>query len=394
MVRAVIGVLRGRDDGAVAILVALFAVVLFGFAALVVDVGHASDVRGQNQHAADAAALAAAQSLAAANGAMSPDDVAAVVEQYVSENSRVSSSDWSTCTDGGALATLADTADPGDSCISYAESTQADGSTGFDVRVQLPPQQVATTFGGIFGVSHITVSPIAEAHAGVQPPSPCQPCDPRLGADGQPVSAPALPGGLTVPDTAGSPIGVVDPATGCPTAPGGYTRTVTSQAGLPDPSTIAVTDCVLAPGLYVFDDVTLKVAHSLSNDTSSGHGVTLVFRGGGRLDMAGSLHLAATPSSMSAAQQEIPGIVLIQDGGSPFELGPGFTVTGSVYALGSASWLTDAGNCPASGGCRLDQGVLAVANTDFDGRRNDDVPNVASDTPVPPPPPQPAHLVR
>ena len=39
-----------RDDGAVAIVVALFAVVLFGFAALVVDVGNAQSVRTQAQH--------------------------------------------------------------------------------------------------------------------------------------------------------------------------------------------------------------------------------------------------------------------------------------------------------------------------------------------------------
>ena len=56
--------LRRDDEGAVAIVVALFAVVLFGFAALVVYVGNASDVRAQASTAADAGALAGERALA------------------------------------------------------------------------------------------------------------------------------------------------------------------------------------------------------------------------------------------------------------------------------------------------------------------------------------------
>ena len=56
---------RGADDsGAVAIIVALFSVVLFGFAALVVDIGHADDVHLQGQSAVDAASLAGVRVLA------------------------------------------------------------------------------------------------------------------------------------------------------------------------------------------------------------------------------------------------------------------------------------------------------------------------------------------
>ncbi|MBP9713725.1 MAG: hypothetical protein KBD60_08545 [Sterolibacterium sp.] len=49
-----------RESGAVAVMVALLLVVLFGFAALAIDVGNAYLVRGQMQNAADAAAHAGA----------------------------------------------------------------------------------------------------------------------------------------------------------------------------------------------------------------------------------------------------------------------------------------------------------------------------------------------
>ncbi|MGZ8757864.1 MAG: pilus assembly protein TadG-related protein, partial [Aeromicrobium sp.] len=51
---------RRRDEqGAVAILVAVMTVMLFGIAALVVDLGQARVVRGEAQAASDASALAA-----------------------------------------------------------------------------------------------------------------------------------------------------------------------------------------------------------------------------------------------------------------------------------------------------------------------------------------------
>ncbi|MBV2235283.1 MAG: hypothetical protein KUL75_07020 [Sterolibacterium sp.] len=53
-----------RESGAVAVMVALLLVVLFGFAALAIDVGNAYLVRGQMQNAADAAAHAGANGLA------------------------------------------------------------------------------------------------------------------------------------------------------------------------------------------------------------------------------------------------------------------------------------------------------------------------------------------
>ena len=51
------------EGGAVAVLVALMLVVLVGFAAIVIDIGHLYENRRQMQSAADAAALAGAHEL-------------------------------------------------------------------------------------------------------------------------------------------------------------------------------------------------------------------------------------------------------------------------------------------------------------------------------------------
>lgn len=62
------------DDGAVAIVVALLAVVLFGFGALVIDVGALYEERRQLQNGADLSALSIAQSCAAGScGAFAAD---------------------------------------------------------------------------------------------------------------------------------------------------------------------------------------------------------------------------------------------------------------------------------------------------------------------------------
>ena len=58
-----IATLPRNDKGAVAVMTAVLAVLLFGMAALVVDLGIARDNRRQAQNTADAAALAAANAL-------------------------------------------------------------------------------------------------------------------------------------------------------------------------------------------------------------------------------------------------------------------------------------------------------------------------------------------
>lgn len=82
----------GRDDrGAVAAIVAALMVVLFGLAAMVVDLGLARDRQRTAQNAADAAALAAATVLSRAvnPAAVTPGEIAqarASADQYVAAN--------------------------------------------------------------------------------------------------------------------------------------------------------------------------------------------------------------------------------------------------------------------------------------------------------------------
>ena len=69
-----------RERGAVAVMFTILLVVIVGLGGLVVDIGFASEKQRQVQNAADAAALAAAQSLPSLTGA------AATAQSYASEN--------------------------------------------------------------------------------------------------------------------------------------------------------------------------------------------------------------------------------------------------------------------------------------------------------------------
>ena len=159
------------DSGAVAIVVAVSAVVLFGFAALVVDVGDAQDLKSQTQTALDSAALAAAKQLAADPAA----DVEDIVENVVDENladvnpRRIGLSDadhpfalhsafWKSCvtTVPANFVTSADTP-----CISWDPA-------GAVVALRLPEMKVAVTFAGIAGVGsfHVRAASAASATAG------------------------------------------------------------------------------------------------------------------------------------------------------------------------------------------------------------------------------------
>jgi hypothetical protein len=144
--------LRARPDehGAVAVVVAAFCVVMFGLAALVVDLGYARDVRRQFQGTADSAALAAAQYLGA-HPAATPAEVAAVVHRYARSNADVTSAEWGTCTDGTALPVVAG---PG-RCISYDPTRQL-------AQVRLPERKLPTFFSGAFG-GNATISAFAQA---------------------------------------------------------------------------------------------------------------------------------------------------------------------------------------------------------------------------------------
>lgn len=81
------GMQIGRKRAVVAVQVAVFIVVILGFAALTVDVGALYNVRADLQRTADAAALAAAAKLSDYGGG-NPEDLArAVAQEYTEKNS-------------------------------------------------------------------------------------------------------------------------------------------------------------------------------------------------------------------------------------------------------------------------------------------------------------------
>ncbi len=152
-----------RDGGAIAILAAIFVVVMFGFAAVVVDLGAARATRGSAQKSADASALAAANVLYPP-GQPSGNVAAAVqaAKQYALANYGTAASEWPGCADSGRLAYVPP---GGTSCISFDRAVSPTR-----LRVRIPARDVASFFGGIVGYDGLTISAIAEVTVDAQPP--------------------------------------------------------------------------------------------------------------------------------------------------------------------------------------------------------------------------------
>jgi hypothetical protein len=310
----------------------------------------------------------------------------------------------------------------------------------------LPTQHVPATFGGLFGVSSIGISPVAQALSGQPLPPACGPCDPALDDMGQPKPQPAptglpaairamLPDPNLMPGDAGfvPPAAPVDPASGCPT-PGLFT-----PADFPTGVTIALNyTCQLAPGLYAFDNTNLDVQGNLiansaldpaDPDPADGNvrGVTLVFYGTGTLtaENGGSITplnaTLVTPYTTASwvPGDAIPGVAIVldqfdQSGVVPapkacgwprcFSLGNNFDIIGSVYALdGHTAWFTNSGDCmPGPTPCFVHdakgtQSVIATTATAFsdpDTNNIGRIPTVATDHPMSESPPSAPHLVK
>ncbi len=431
---------RRDDEGVVAILVALLSVVLFGFGALVIDIGHAQVVRSQGQSTVDAASLAGVRALASQGGTVA--DAVTAVREYVQENMGIT--DWAGCKDPAPLTIAPDPVDPTNACISTQTSPDP-GVTSFQVRVKLPTQHVAASFGGLFGVSSIGISPVAQALSGQPLPPTCGPCDPALDeSTGQPQAQPAPTGYPTrsdLPDPATVPPADVPDSTdqsGCPPTPGLF-----SPDNYPDGVTIAANfSCTLKPGLYVFENTNLVVPATASigsflsdgtpGEPPAGTGVTLVFYGTSTLTVQGHIGIllpgggnerspliASLPSLAPPAGQPlpidtpIPGVAIVFDQVDPtapvqprlpFTLGDDFDITGSVYALdGHTTWATASGDCmPVVSTCAVHdengaQSVIATTATAFsdpDAAGFGRIPTVATDHPMAEPPPSAPHLVQ
>lgn len=163
--------LRTRHDderGAVVVLVAAMTIVLFGIAALVVDLGQARVVRRDAQAASDSSALAAANALYLA-GIPTPDINGAVqaAKKYAADNYGVTEADWASCQDPNSLAYKPTTSQ----CISLDQ--KAKPST---VRVVAPVRAVNLVFGSVFGVDEVDVAAQAEAALKIDAFSDCALC--------------------------------------------------------------------------------------------------------------------------------------------------------------------------------------------------------------------------
>ena len=147
---------RSREDGAVAVLVAGLTLVLFGIAALVVDLGLARDTRRQAQNAADSAALAAGNALYLA-GVANPVAAIAAAKEYAAENFGTTDQQWATCSDSERPPGFVTV--PGQTrCISFNGLPAPT-----EVRVVVPSRRVNTPLARMLGIATVDVGAYAQA---------------------------------------------------------------------------------------------------------------------------------------------------------------------------------------------------------------------------------------
>jgi hypothetical protein len=155
---------RESDLGAVAIIVAMFAISMFVCAALVVDLGFARATRREAQNSADAAALAGAGAMYDKSGQLQPADSITAVKKYARDNFGTTPADWAACS--APLATGWTTnvgsgvkaANTGTTCIAYDDSTKPE-----IVQVVMPFRHTGTFFGGIVGYHGSDINAFAQA---------------------------------------------------------------------------------------------------------------------------------------------------------------------------------------------------------------------------------------
>ncbi|MFL6106222.1 MAG: TadE/TadG family type IV pilus assembly protein [Marmoricola sp.] len=175
---------RKRDEaGAIAVVFAITAVILFVIAGLVIDLGLARDTRRDSQNSADAAALAGAYALypdggfCAAVESAPPcyTDAVAVVKTYAQKNFDVPTTQWDSCTDPTPF--WVPTGQTG-SCISMTDNSLGTGKPLLPtkLRVKVPTRDVKTGFGTLAGVSNVPVASLARGSLSIGGTSPCGLC--------------------------------------------------------------------------------------------------------------------------------------------------------------------------------------------------------------------------
>ncbi len=154
--------LSHKDErGIAAIVVAGSLVMLMGIAAFAVDYSAALNERRQDQSAADAAVLGGGLELIISTAANNVQASVNEAKRLAAENigRPISAAQWTACTDPDALqypsTAPALGVSGGTQCISYNQ--------GFSqMRVRIPVQETATTFGRVLGVMSISTDAAAE----------------------------------------------------------------------------------------------------------------------------------------------------------------------------------------------------------------------------------------
>ncbi len=159
---------RLRDDsGVVAVIVAIFSVVMFALAALVVDLGLAREIKRDAQTAADAAVLAGAGELYSDAGALQVNQAVAAVKDTAAANFGTAAADWSACSTtlpaGWSPSVGAQTS--GTSCIAfYTAPDDADGLPN-QLQVVMPTQAAPALLGGLVGYEGTEIGAVAQGSA-------------------------------------------------------------------------------------------------------------------------------------------------------------------------------------------------------------------------------------
>jgi Putative Flp pilus-assembly TadE/G-like len=150
---------RRADGGAVALLVAVLATVLFGFAAIVVDLGYARNVKSDAQSAVDAASLAGASILARDSSPSAPFvDVTDAIKASALANFGTTGADWAACAATPPSAKWK-RGGSGTDCILFNNNANNPSK----LQVVLPFRHVDSFFGGLVGYNGADISARAQA---------------------------------------------------------------------------------------------------------------------------------------------------------------------------------------------------------------------------------------
>lgn len=154
--------LRRRESGATALFVAAALVLLFGAAAVAVDVGAGFNERRGNQTAADTAAVAGMLWSLIGTSSNTLQEGLDEAKATAEANTRgvITAQAWANCADPNGLARLSTSPalglTGGSPCISW-------NSNFTTMRVKIPNQPTDTTFGRVLGISTLFTSAEAEA---------------------------------------------------------------------------------------------------------------------------------------------------------------------------------------------------------------------------------------